>query len=71
MLLTLQWLSLEPILTAADIQRQLPSEARAFTAVDRQLKEINRKARDRPNALQVGGVGRAAREEQMDGGRTI
>eukprot|EP00198_Chlamydomonas_reinhardtii_P006936 XP_001696272.1 dynein heavy chain 3 [Chlamydomonas reinhardtii] len=49
-----QWLALEPILTAADIQRQLPSEARAFAAVDRQLKEVNRKAKDRPNALQAG-----------------
>lgn len=33
-----QWLYLEPILTAADIQRQLPAEAKAFAAVDRQLK---------------------------------
>ncbi|PNH01405.1 Dynein heavy chain 6, axonemal, partial [Tetrabaena socialis] len=51
-----QWLALEPILTAADIQRQLPAEARAFAAVDRQLKDINRKpppAKDRPTALQA------------------
>ncbi|GAX73618.1 hypothetical protein CEUSTIGMA_g1069.t1 [Chlamydomonas eustigma] len=48
-----QWLYLETIFGASDIQRQLPAEAKAFAQVDRQFKEAMRKARDRPNALQT------------------
>lgn len=45
------WMYLECIFGAPDIQRQLPHEAKAFAAVDRQFKETMRRARDRPNAL--------------------
>eukprot|EP00983_Pelagomonas_calceolata_P133327 1161956-Pelagomonas_calceolata.AAC.4 len=40
--------------SARDIQSQLPVEAKAFMHVDKQLREIMRKTKDRPNALQVG-----------------
>ncbi|KAJ9522809.1 hypothetical protein QJQ45_019797 [Haematococcus lacustris] len=46
-----QWLYLETIFSAADIQRQLPSEAKAFSQVDRQFKDIMRRTKDRPNAM--------------------
>ncbi|KAK9815239.1 hypothetical protein WJX72_000483 [[Myrmecia] bisecta] len=48
------WMYLESIFTASDIQRQLPTETKNFQAVDRQFKEIMRRTRDRPNALQAG-----------------
>lgn len=44
---------LEPIFSAQDIQKQLPSEYRAFDHVHKQLKEIMRRTKDRPNALQT------------------
>lgn len=47
------WMYLEPIFSAPDIQRQLPVEAKAFFVVDKQFKDIMRKTKDRPNALQV------------------
>jgi hypothetical protein len=47
---------LEPILGAPDIQRQLPAEANAFSQVDKQLREIMRRTKDRPNALLAGTV---------------
>lgn len=37
------WLYLEPIFTAPDIQRQLPNEAKKFAVVDKSFKEIMRK----------------------------
>jgi hypothetical protein len=40
--------------SAPDIQRQLPLESKSFLHVDKQLREIMRKTKDRPNALQVG-----------------
>lgn len=48
------WMSLEAVFGAPDIQRQLPSEARAFAQVDKTFKDIMRRTHDRPNALQVG-----------------
>ena len=51
-----QWLYLETIFAAPDIQRQLPAEARAFNQVDRQFKDIMRRTRDRPGALTAGTV---------------
>jgi len=50
------WVYLEPIFSARDIQSQLPVEAKAFMHVDKQLREIMRKTKDRPNALQAGTV---------------
>ena len=47
------WMYLEPIFSAPDIQRQLPVEAKAFAQTDKQLREIMRRTKDRPNALQV------------------
>jgi hypothetical protein len=47
------WVALEAVFGAADIQRQLPAEARAFAQVDKTFKDIMRRAHDRPNALQV------------------
>ena len=47
------WMYLEPIFGAQDIQKQLPAEYKAFDQVHRQLREIMRRTKDRPNALQV------------------
>jgi hypothetical protein len=44
---------LEPIFSAQDIQKQLPAEHKAFDQVHRQLREIMRRTKDRPNALQI------------------
>ena len=49
-----QWMYLESIFSAPDIQRQLPNESKAFFAVDKSFKEIMRRTRDRNNALQAG-----------------
>jgi len=46
---------LEPIFSAPDIQKQLPAESKAFDHVHRQLKEVMRRTKDRPNALQTAG----------------
>ncbi|KAK3247052.1 hypothetical protein CYMTET_43439 [Cymbomonas tetramitiformis] len=48
------WMYLESIFSAPDIQRQLPAEAKAFFQVDKQLKDIMRRVKDRPSALQTG-----------------
>ncbi|KAJ7369814.1 hypothetical protein OS493_036331 [Desmophyllum pertusum] len=45
------WLYLETIFSAADIQRQLPNEARLFAQVDKSWKDIMRRTIDKPNAL--------------------
>eukprot|EP00873_Tetraselmis_striata_P045243 jgi/Tetstr1/465507/TSEL_010176.t1 len=48
------WMYLESIFSAPDIQRQLPQEAKMFLQVDKQFKDIMRRVRDRPNALAAG-----------------
>eukprot|EP00958_Prasinococcus_capsulatus_P007761 scaffold712_cov404-Prasinococcus_capsulatus_cf.AAC.19 len=48
------WMYLEPIFTAPDIQRQLPNEAKDFQKLDKQFKEVMRRTKDRPNALAAG-----------------
>ena len=58
-----QWIYLETIFTAQDIQRQMPAETKSFFTVDRQFRDIMRKTRDRNNALQARGLqGKAPRE---------
>ncbi|XP_055488365.1 LOW QUALITY PROTEIN: dynein axonemal heavy chain 6-like [Leucoraja erinacea] len=47
------WLYLESIFSAPDIQRQLPAEARMFTQVDKSWKEIMRRVNRLPNALRA------------------
>jgi dynein heavy chain, axonemal len=47
------WMWLESIFGAPDIQRQLPHEAKSFAAVDRQFRDLMRRANARPNALQA------------------
>jgi hypothetical protein len=39
--------------SAADIQRQLPTEAKLFSQVDKQFKDIMRRTKERPNAMQA------------------
>lgn len=50
------WLYLEPVLTAPDIQRQLPSESKLFMFVEREYKSIMRRASENPNCMRVGTV---------------
>lgn len=47
------WLYLEQIFSTPDIQRQLPSEYKMFSSVDKSWKEIMRRVEDRPNALRA------------------
>jgi len=47
-------LYLESIFSAPDIQRQLPTEAKQFFAVDKQFRDIMRKTRENSNALKAG-----------------
>lgn len=42
-----QWMYLESIFSAPDIQRQLPNESKAFNAVDKQFKDIMKRTHDR------------------------
>ena len=48
-----QWLYLESIFTAPDIQRQLPDEAKDFAVVDKSWKEIMRDVKKLPKALRA------------------
>lgn len=47
------WMYLKTIFSASDIQRQLPHEAKAFTAVDKQFKDVMRRTKERSNAMQA------------------
>uniref|UniRef100_A0A5F8HIF6 Dynein axonemal heavy chain 6 n=1 Tax=Monodelphis domestica TaxID=13616 RepID=A0A5F8HIF6_MONDO len=47
------WLYLESIFSAPDIQRQLPAEAKMFLQVDKSWKEIMRKVNRLPNSLRA------------------
>ncbi|XP_075719503.1 dynein axonemal heavy chain 14 isoform X3 [Rhinoderma darwinii] len=47
------WLYLEQIFLASDIQRQLPAEAKLFGQVDSSWKELMSQIKDRPNALRA------------------
>ncbi|KAL1023853.1 hypothetical protein UPYG_G00047240 [Umbra pygmaea] len=47
------WLYLESIFSAPDIQRQLPSEAKNFFQVDKSWKEVMRRVNMLPNALRA------------------
>lgn len=46
-----QWMYLESIFSAPDIQRQLPNEGKAFFAVDKQFKDIMKRTHDRCNLI--------------------
>lgn len=48
-----QWIYLEQVFAAQDIQRQLPEDSRAFQEVDRTYREIMRQARIKANALKA------------------
>ncbi|KAH8862654.1 Dynein heavy chain 6, axonemal [Schistosoma japonicum] len=47
------WLYLESIFSAPDIQRQLPSEAKSFMAVDKSYKDVMRKVQKVPLAMRA------------------
>ncbi|KAK3576323.1 hypothetical protein CHS0354_039732 [Potamilus streckersoni] len=47
------WLYLEQIFSAPDIQRQMPADFKMFMQVDRTWKDIMRRVEDRPNALKA------------------
>jgi dynein heavy chain len=46
-----QWMYLETIFSAEDIQRQLPAEAAKFSAIDRSWKDIMLKTKSKPNVM--------------------
>ena len=48
------WLYLESIFSAPDIQRQLPAEAKMFMQVDKSYKDIMRKVNKVPSAIRAG-----------------
>ena len=48
------WLYLESIFSAPDIQRQLPKEAKMFIDVDKSWKTIMRRVQKNPLAIRAG-----------------
>lgn len=50
------WMYLELIFSAQDIQKQLPQEHKAFDTVHKQLRDIMRHTKERPNALQAANI---------------
>ena len=48
------WMYLEPIFSAPDIQRQLPAEAKMFSDVDKGLKNFMKKVSENPNCIRIG-----------------
>jgi dynein heavy chain len=48
------WMYLEPIFSAPDIQRQLPAEAKMFADVDKGLKAFIKKVSENPNCMRIG-----------------
>ena len=48
------WMYLESVFSAPDIQRQLPLESKAFFTVDKTFKDIMRRTHDRPIAIMAG-----------------
>ena len=51
-----QWMYLETIFSAADIQRQLPEENRKFVSVDKSWKAIMKRTNTNPNCIAAGTV---------------
>jgi dynein heavy chain len=51
-----QWMYLETIFSAADIQRQLPGESKRFFEVDKSFKQIMQSTYDVPKAITAGTV---------------
>ena len=51
-----QWMYLETIFSAADIQRQLPDENRRFVGVDKSWKAIMKRTNTNPNCIAAGTV---------------
>jgi dynein heavy chain len=49
----MSWMHLEPIFSSADIQRQLPSEAKQFSFIEREFKRIMKRAADDPNCMKL------------------
>lgn len=47
------WMYLESIFGATDIQRQLPQEYKIFAGVDRNWRDLMKKTKDNPNALKA------------------
>ena len=49
----LSWIHLEPIFTSTDIQRQLPSEAKQFSLIEREFKKVMSRALENPNCVKL------------------
>ena len=48
------WMYLEPIFSAPDIQRQLPTEAKMFLDIDKGLKNLMKKVSENANCMRIG-----------------
>jgi dynein heavy chain len=53
MLCQRNWLYLESIFSATDIQRQMPAEYKVFASVDKSWRDLMRKTKDLPNAFRA------------------